>query len=100
MENSNQDLLFIRDMLEKAQSKGVYKFQESHQLVKSLIALLKIVNEHSQITTEIIKHQQQQQQQQQPQTEENVNIEKKDDSFKFEFGKNFDLGQVDLSKIG
>ena len=93
MENSNQDLLFIRDMLEKAQSKGVYKFQESHQLVKSLIALLKIVNEHSQITTEIIKHQQ-------PQTEENVNIEKKDDSFKFEFGKNFDLGQVDLSKIG
>jgi len=97
MENSNQDLLFIRDMLEKAQSKGVYKFQESHQLVKSLIALLKIVNEHSQITTEIIKHQQQQQQ---PQTEENVNIEKKDDSFKFEFGKNFDLGQVDLSKIG
>ena len=98
MENSNQDLLFIRDMLEKAQSKGVYKFQESHQLVKSLIALLKIVNEHSQITTEIIK--QQQQQQQQPQTEENVNIEKKDDSFKFEFGKNFDLGQVDLSKIG
>ena len=98
MENSNQDLLFIRDMLEKAQSKGVYKFQESHQLVKSLIALLKIVNEHSQITTEIIK--QQQQQKQQPQTEENVNIEKKDDSFKFEFGKNFDLGQVDLSKIG
>lgn len=96
MENSNQDLLFIRDMLEKAQSKGAYKFQESHQLVKSLIALLKIVNEHSQITTEIIK----QQQQQQPQTEENVNIEKKDDSFKFEFGKNFDLGQVDLSKIG
>ncbi len=96
MENSNQDLLFIRDMLEKAQSKGVYKFQESHQLVKSLIALLKIVNEHSQITTEIIK----QQQQQQPQTEENVNIEKKDDGFKFEFGKNFDLGQVDLSKIG
>ena len=96
MENSNQDLLFIRDMLEKAQSKGIYKFQESHQLVKSLIALLKIVNEHSQITTEIIK----QQQQQQPQTEENVNIEKKDDSFKFEFGKNFDLGQVDLSKIG
>ena len=95
MENSNQDLLFIRDMLEKAQSKGAYKFQESHQLVKSLIALLKIVNEHSQITTEIIK-----QQQQQPQTEENVNIEKKDDSFKFEFGKNFDLGQVDLSKIG
>ena len=94
MENSNQDLLFIRDMLEKAQSKGAYKFQESHQLVKSLIALLKIVNEHSQITTEIIK------QQQQPQTEENVNIEKKDDSFKFEFGKNFDLGQVDLSKIG
>jgi len=93
MENSNQDLLFIRDMLEKAQSKGIYKFQESHQLVKSLIALLKIVNEHSQITTEIIK-------QQQPQTEENVNIEKKDDSFKFEFGKNFDLGQVDLSKIG
>ncbi len=99
MENSNQDLLFIRDMLEKAQSKGAYKFQESHQLVKSLIALLKIVNEHSQITTEIIK-QQQQQQQQQPQTEENVNIEKKDDNFKFEFGKNFDLGQVDLSKIG
>tara|TARA_B100000959_G_C14949383_1_gene611252 strand:- start:724 stop:1017 length:294 start_codon:yes stop_codon:yes gene_type:complete len=97
MENSNQDLLFVRDMLEKAQSKGVYKFQESHQLVKSLIALLKIVNEHSQITTEIIK---QQQQQQQPQTEENVNIEKKDDGFKFEFGKNFDLGQVDLSKIG
>tara|TARA_Y100001968_G_C19178100_1_gene629004 strand:+ start:491 stop:781 length:291 start_codon:yes stop_codon:yes gene_type:complete len=96
MENSNQDLLFVRDMLEKAQSKGAYKFQESHQLVKSLIALLKIVNEHSQITTEIIK----QQQQQQPQTEENVNIEKKDDSFKFEFGKNFDLGQVDLSKIG
>ncbi len=95
MENSNQDLLFVRDMLEKAQSKGVYKFQESHQLVKSLIALLKIVNEHSQITTEIIK-----QQQQQPQTEENVNIEKKDDGFKFEFGKNFDLGQVDLSKIG
>lgn len=95
MENSNQDLLFIRDMLEKAQSKGAYKFQESHQLVKSLIALLKIVNEHSQITTEIIK-----QQQQQPQTEENVNIEKKDDGFKFEFGKNFDLGQVDLSKIG
>ena len=94
MENSNQDLLFIRDMLEKAQSKGAYKFQESHQLVKSLIALLKIVNEHSQITTEIIK------QQQQPQTEENVNIEKKDDGFKFEFGKNFDLGQVDLSKIG
>ena len=98
MANSNQDLLFIRDMLEKAQSKGAYKFQESHQLVKSLIALLKIVNEHSQITTEIIK--QQQQQQQQPQTEENVNIEKKDDGFKFEFGKNFDLGQVDLSKIG
>ena len=97
MENSNQDLLFVRDMLEKAQSKGVYKFQESHQLVKSLIALLKIVNEHSQITTEIIK---QQQQQQQPQTEENVNIEKKDDGFKFEFGKNFDLGQVDLNKIG
>ena len=96
MENSNQDLLFIRDMLEKAQSKGAYKFQESHQLVKSLIALLKIVNEHSQITTEIIK----QQQQQQPQTEENVNIEKKDDGFTFEFGKNFDLGQVDLSKIG
>ena len=82
MENSNQDLLFVRDMLEKAQSKGVYKFQESHQLVKSLIALLKIVNEHSQITTEIIK---QQQQQQQPQTEENVNIEKKDDGFKFEY---------------
>ena len=96
MENSNQDLLFIRDMLEKAQSKGIYKFQESHQLVKSLISLLKIANEHSQITTEIIK----QKQQQQPQTEENVNIEKKDDSFKFEFGKNFDLGQVDLSKIG
>jgi hypothetical protein len=96
MENSNQDLLFIRDMLEKAQSKGAYKFQESHQLVKSLIALLKIVNEHSQITTEIIK----QKQQKQPQTEENVNIEKKDDGFKFEFGKNFDLGQVDLSKIG
>ena len=96
MENSNQDLLFVRDMLEKAQSKGAYKFQESHQLVKSLIALLKIVNEHSQITTEIIK----QKQQQQPQTEENVNIEKKDDGFKFEFGKNFDLGQVDLSKIG
>ena len=96
MENSNQDLLFVRDMLEKAQSKGAYKFQESHQLVKSLIALLKIVNEHSQITTEIIK----QQQQQQPQTEENVNIEKKDDGFTFEFGKNFDLGQVDLSKIG